>query len=654
MTVKQKNVAKPFETNKENVSSQKEKNRFSQNISSPIDHVSFLQRTIGNQAVQRLLKSGALQAKLAVSQAGDIYEQEADRVAEQVMRMPEPMVQSQPEENGKNEEILQTKEVPDRTLGVAPGLESRIQAQRGSGRSLPKSVAAFFGPRFKYDLANVRIHSGPQADEVARAVNARAFTIGGDVFFAAGQYSAGREGRKLLAHELVHVVQQTGGSTHDSSSIGGVIQRLVKDEEDPRIKELNRIAQEEVDSFWPSYKVLLQCLFTAKKIGALSQLVADLRGRPHKVHGTYFVAVLRNIKSRGSEEILKLTVKMLAKEGVAVHETVEEYPLRFQIADYISGKIDETKKILIGEPKDSIWWVLKATLIETFYTLEEGFVDVLRVGKGSEEAARSYAFEKDAVDRWAGVVKGLGEDFLRLTALYAPFEKSLLGQTQKTIASELSHNVDNAVNPYVKEMEAAAKKALTPTESKSASIAKTAAEKSQKAAKSELSKAGGEAKKIPAKTAQVVVTAEAAKAARSILQKKVKDIKILNELWEEAGKAAKKTPLLDTSKHARTAFNLHRDRFWKAVRKNSEAKKLFEDAGFVFGEELAPVYPGLPGRFGKISLDHKLKISTHPEHALDPGNLEFVIKGDNTLLYHLEKKLPDWPTGKLVPIGAGE
>ena len=58
-------------------------------LESPVDQVSYLQRTIGNQSVQRLIKSGVLQAKLKIGQPGDVYEQEAYRVADAVMRMPE-------------------------------------------------------------------------------------------------------------------------------------------------------------------------------------------------------------------------------------------------------------------------------------------------------------------------------------------------------------------------------------------------------------------------------------------------------------------------------------------------------------------------------------------------------------------------------------
>jgi len=85
----------------------------SQSPNSPIDNILYLQRTIGNQAVQRLIKSGALQKKLRIGKSNDIYEQEANRVADQVMAMPmpDPWLQRQPEAEG--EEAIQTKALAD-------------------------------------------------------------------------------------------------------------------------------------------------------------------------------------------------------------------------------------------------------------------------------------------------------------------------------------------------------------------------------------------------------------------------------------------------------------------------------------------------------------------------------------------------------------
>nr|CBH39167.1 hypothetical membrane protein [uncultured archaeon] len=204
-----------------------------------------LQRTHGNRYVQRV--AAGIQAKLAVGQPGDIYEQEADRVAEQVMRIPEPQVQRQAEEEEKKEEeeeeeliqtkplaeqitqlvqmqveeeeekkkeeeeVLQTKEAPAQTPDVTPNLEARISAMRGDGQPLSESVRAYFEPRFGYDFSQVRVHTDARAAESARVVNARAFTIGRNVTFGSGEYQPETaKSRRLLAHELTHVLQQSG------------------------------------------------------------------------------------------------------------------------------------------------------------------------------------------------------------------------------------------------------------------------------------------------------------------------------------------------------------------------------------------------------------------------------------------------------------
>jgi hypothetical protein len=89
------------------------------------------------------------------------------------------------------------------------GVKRRIRAARSGGQSLPESVRAYFEPRFGEDFSDVRIHRGPQADEAARSLNARAFTLGRDIVFRSGTFRPDtRAGKELLAHELTHVVQQ--------------------------------------------------------------------------------------------------------------------------------------------------------------------------------------------------------------------------------------------------------------------------------------------------------------------------------------------------------------------------------------------------------------------------------------------------------------
>ncbi len=82
---------------------------------------------------------------------------------------------------------------------------------RSPGQPLDAETRAFMEPRFGHDFSRVRVHTGARAAESARAVNALAYTVGRDVVFGAGQYAPGTSaGRRLLAHELAHVVQQDG------------------------------------------------------------------------------------------------------------------------------------------------------------------------------------------------------------------------------------------------------------------------------------------------------------------------------------------------------------------------------------------------------------------------------------------------------------
>lgn len=143
-----------------------------------------------------------IQPKLKLGPPGDRYEQEADRVAEQVVRMPEPCPQVKP--------TTQKKQASDQTSQVCPRVEAGIRSSRGSSRPLPKSTRAFFEPRFGHDFSQVRVHTDSKATKLAGAMNALGFTTGKDIFLKQDVYRPGSfEGQRLLAHELTHVVQQS-------------------------------------------------------------------------------------------------------------------------------------------------------------------------------------------------------------------------------------------------------------------------------------------------------------------------------------------------------------------------------------------------------------------------------------------------------------
>lgn len=141
--------------------------------------------------------------------ANDSFEEEADRVADEVMRTPEPTVQRQPVA-GTGEETVQMKAVePSVRLSTAV----RGELGLNGGHPLPDGARRFFEPRMGVDFGGVKVHTGAEAAAAARGLNAQAFTVGRDIGFARGHYNpASHGGRQLLAHELTHVVQQTAGA----------------------------------------------------------------------------------------------------------------------------------------------------------------------------------------------------------------------------------------------------------------------------------------------------------------------------------------------------------------------------------------------------------------------------------------------------------
>jgi outer membrane protein OmpA-like peptidoglycan-associated protein len=166
-------------------------------------------------------------AKLEIGASNDRFEQEAERVADQVMRMPDSaallaasaragsahgLVQRMCEECAEEERALQRDPLPGTPAPPRTSAPGGIPALRGRGQPLSAAERAFFEPRFGHDFGAVRIHADARAADMADAVHARAFTVGSHIVFASGRFAAGTQaGRRLLAHELTHVVQQQGG-----------------------------------------------------------------------------------------------------------------------------------------------------------------------------------------------------------------------------------------------------------------------------------------------------------------------------------------------------------------------------------------------------------------------------------------------------------
>lgn len=166
-----------------------------------------------------------IQRKATIGEPGDASEREADEVADWVTRMAEPPLGSAFAAGRtapriqracaacamEEDETLRGKPTGS-ALTAAPDLTGRIEAARGQGAPLPLLSRAFFEPRLGHDFSHVTVHTDARANALASELGARAFALGHDIYFSAGEYAPESPGgRWLLAHELAHVVQQRAG-----------------------------------------------------------------------------------------------------------------------------------------------------------------------------------------------------------------------------------------------------------------------------------------------------------------------------------------------------------------------------------------------------------------------------------------------------------
>ncbi len=142
------------------------------------------------------ISSGTAQRKCAECEAEEKLQRKAAGTAEAGIRAEE-------------EDKLQRKAAGTAVAATGEAPASVHAALRSPGQPLDAATRAYFEPRFGHDFGHVRVHTGPDAADAARAVNARAFTVGRNLVFGASQYAPRtREGQRLLAHELAHTLRQ--------------------------------------------------------------------------------------------------------------------------------------------------------------------------------------------------------------------------------------------------------------------------------------------------------------------------------------------------------------------------------------------------------------------------------------------------------------
>ncbi|WP_221269337.1 DUF4157 domain-containing protein [Mucilaginibacter sp. X5P1] len=173
-------------------------------------------------------KDHTVQAKLTINQPNDAHEQQADHMADQVMRMPDPSVkqpgffkpainplQRKCHECEEDDKKLHRKESSTGEVHADSQLNSYVSSLGSTGQSMSSTARQFFEPRFGYNFSSVKLHTDSVAAKSAQSINALAYTSGNNIVFNTNQYSPESDsGKKLIAHELTHVVQQ--GLTNQS------------------------------------------------------------------------------------------------------------------------------------------------------------------------------------------------------------------------------------------------------------------------------------------------------------------------------------------------------------------------------------------------------------------------------------------------------
>jgi hypothetical protein len=158
------------------------------------------------------------QTKIKISQPHDPLEREADRVADQIMNMPNNSLKfSNKEISQDNQNLIQIspkKSVDAGLYNFNKVTEEIKNVNLNNGKPLDSTTKEFMESRFGYDFGNVRMHTNENAAKSAESVNALAYTVANNIVFTKGHFEPNtNEGRKLIAHELVHVIQQGRGDT---------------------------------------------------------------------------------------------------------------------------------------------------------------------------------------------------------------------------------------------------------------------------------------------------------------------------------------------------------------------------------------------------------------------------------------------------------
>jgi len=257
------------------------------------------------------------QPKLNINQPNDIYEQEADAMADRFMRMPDPAINDntffKPAQtiqrkcqHCQQEEKLFRKE--SSTAGTLGGhdLDTYVASLGSSGQPLPENSRQFFEPRFGQDFSGVRIHTDTVAAKSAQSINALAYTTGNNIVFNSGQFSPESDsGKQLMAHELTHVVQQRKG-IHPK-----LIQRAPGKGDAQAIIDRDKLIKD----------IKAEAAFKAMDAGQkklAEEIITEIKKKPVPIQNSYYLKQFQLLFKTVTQTPAQITTATNAKTDTAV------------------------------------------------------------------------------------------------------------------------------------------------------------------------------------------------------------------------------------------------------------------------------------------------------------------------------------------------
>jgi hypothetical protein len=327
-----------------------------------------------------------LQTKLRINDPGDVYEQEADRVAEQVLATPaHPHVSSAPPR------IQRYTGQATAQGDTAPASVDRVIGS--PGRPLDPELRQDMEQRFGHDFARVRVHADAAAEQSARDVNANAYTAGHDIVFGSGRFApATREGRRLLAHELTHVVQQnTSGAMLQRQSTRNVLRHSGRwtDIDSPTV--LGLWAKEAaINKLWLG-STLREVQEHPERVSELVEAVLP-KLRAAVYSSKEFSGSLEARKD--ADEALQMRWPLPGVEGIR-DQVLEEFVRRYaeQLERALAHTPEGTELVTTPEeirrvrhkPSDHIWWHRMEFIHKGQICPPREILDIKACPKGSED-----------------------------------------------------------------------------------------------------------------------------------------------------------------------------------------------------------------------------------------------------------------------------